>query len=218
MRNSAAKCDRQRGVVPTTSTTVASASPFYSEAAHRAIIALRCATSHRPFNFVNDKYYHKEVELLRPGTKIPAPTTVSLDIKHIYLELSKTVRMYFKVQVHLYCIWSYTHILPVQNRNRAVHLAIDGWTSPLTSSYLGVVVIWYEAGKIHRAILEFLRCVVLSMNTSITDVDIFWRLTESHDGKYLAARLAECLVRFGLDDYVRLFHKSEMAMKRLILC
>jgi hypothetical protein len=104
MRTSAAKCDRQRGVAPTMSTTVTSASPFYSEAAHRAIIALHCATSHRPFNFVNDKYYHKEVELLRPGTKIPAPSTVSLDIKHIYLELSKTVRMYFKVQVHLYCI------------------------------------------------------------------------------------------------------------------
>jgi hypothetical protein len=103
MRNSAAKCDRQRGVAPATSTTVTSA-PLYSEAAHRAIIALRCATSHRPFNFVNDKYYHKEVELLRPGTKIPTPSTVSLDIKHIYLELSKTVRTYFKVRVHLYCV------------------------------------------------------------------------------------------------------------------
>ena len=57
--------------------------------------------------------------------------------------------------------------------DRAVHLAIDGWPSPLTSSYLGVVIIWYEAGKIHRAILEFLRCIVLSMNTSIIDVDIF---------------------------------------------
>jgi len=91
MRTSATKCDCQRGVAPTTSTTVTSASPFYSEAAHRAIIALHCATSHCPFNFVNDKYYHKEVELLRPGTKIPAPSTVSLNIKHIYLELSKTV-------------------------------------------------------------------------------------------------------------------------------
>lgn len=96
MRTSAAKCDRQRGVAPTTSRTVMT-SPLYSEAAHRAIIALRCATSHRPFNSVNDKYYHKEVELLQPGTKIPAPSTVSLDIKHIYLELSKTVRTYFKV-------------------------------------------------------------------------------------------------------------------------
>ena len=96
MRTSVAKCDHQRGVTPTTSRTVMT-SPLYSEAAHQAIIALRCATSHCPFNSVSYKYYHKEVDLLRPGTKIPVPSTVSLDIKHIYLELLKTVRTYFKV-------------------------------------------------------------------------------------------------------------------------
>jgi hypothetical protein len=37
--------------------------------------------------------------------------------------------------------------------------------------------------------------------------------TESHDGKYLAARLAECLVRFGLDEYVRVFRNTDMVMQ-----
>jgi hypothetical protein len=47
--------------------------------------------SHHPFNAVNDKYYKMEVELLCPGTKVPAPKMVSFDIKHLYLELSKDV-------------------------------------------------------------------------------------------------------------------------------
>jgi hypothetical protein len=101
MKKSALKCDTARGVVlpSDVSTSALGTELQYSEAAHRAVIALRCATSHRPFNVVNDKYYKVEVELLRPGTKIPAPRTVSEDINHLYLELSKTVQDYFKVCV-----------------------------------------------------------------------------------------------------------------------
>jgi hypothetical protein len=100
LQKSAAKCDAARGVMPLPTLVTAasgSASLPYSEAAHRTVIALRSATSHRPFNAVADKYYKMEVELLRPGTKIPSPKTVSLDINTLYLELSKGVRAYFKV-------------------------------------------------------------------------------------------------------------------------
>lgn len=71
--------------------------PVYSQAAHRALIALRCARSNRPFNIVCDEDYQLEVEMLRPGTVIPSPSTVSRDIRAIYLEMSKLVRAYFKV-------------------------------------------------------------------------------------------------------------------------
>ncbi|KAJ6488320.1 hypothetical protein DFH09DRAFT_1105726 [Mycena vulgaris] len=68
-----------------------------------------------------------------------------------------------------------------KNRNRPVHGAIDGWTSPLGTNYLGIVISWTDGGKIHRAVLEFIK------------------LTESHtDGKYLAKVCADCLERFGL--------------------
>ncbi len=43
----------------------------YTPSRHQAILALRCATSHRPFQIVADPYYLKEVELLRPGTVVP---------------------------------------------------------------------------------------------------------------------------------------------------
>ncbi|KAF8799450.1 hypothetical protein BYT27DRAFT_7024298, partial [Phlegmacium glaucopus] len=68
--------------------------------------------------------------------------------------------------------------------NSTIHLALDGWTSPLISSYLGLVVVWFDQGVIHRAILEFI-C-----------------LTQKHDGRYLATVTADCLKRFGLDQQV----------------
>jgi hypothetical protein len=60
----------------------------YTEAAHRALIALRCAKNHRPFNSVLDEDYQAEVNMLRPGTKLPHPAAVSRDIQAIYLDLS----------------------------------------------------------------------------------------------------------------------------------
>lgn len=53
---------------------------------------------------------------------------------------------------------------------------MDGWTSPITASFLGIVIIWFQDGKMHRAILEFIRLV---LSTS-----------------------AACVKRFGLEDMV----------------
>ncbi|KAJ6507331.1 hypothetical protein C8R47DRAFT_1037153, partial [Mycena vitilis] len=108
-------CDEERGIVVTSS---AAAQHSYSAAAHRAIIVMRTATSNRPFNFVNDKYYKMEVELLRPGTIIPSASTVSRDLKLLYLELSKGVKSYFV------------------KRDRPIHAVIDGWTAPLGTNFL----------------------------------------------------------------------------------
>ncbi|KAJ7107695.1 hypothetical protein C8R44DRAFT_543336, partial [Mycena epipterygia] len=87
----ARECDADRGIV----TTHVASAPEYSPAAHRAIIALQTATSNRPFNAVNEKYYKMEVEMLRPV--IPAATTVSRDLKLLYLEQSRKVKSYFVV-------------------------------------------------------------------------------------------------------------------------
>lgn len=65
----ARECDTARGLVIAQRSTA----PEYSPAARRAIIPMRTATSNQPFNFVEDKYYKMEVELLRPGIIIPSP-------------------------------------------------------------------------------------------------------------------------------------------------
>ncbi|RXW13602.1 hypothetical protein EST38_g12250, partial [Candolleomyces aberdarensis] len=134
----------------------------YSPENHRTLIALRCAANMRPYNSVQDPLYAAEVEMLRPGTKIPDPTTVSRDVQLLYQEISKCVCQYFK------------------NLGNAIHLAVDGWTAPITASFLGVVLIWSEQGEIHRIILEFIR------------------LKKKHTGQYLAQCIADCLKRYGI--------------------
>ena len=96
LQKSAAECDTTRGI-SRTATSPGGTSSTYTPAAHRVVIAMKSATSNHPFNAVHDKYYRMEVEMLRPGTKIPHATTVSRNIKFLYVELSKTVRDYFKV-------------------------------------------------------------------------------------------------------------------------
>lgn len=44
-----------------------------------------------------------------------------------------------------------------QKHDGAVHLVMDGWTSPILACYLGIVAIWYSQGHLHRCILEFVR-------------------------------------------------------------
>lgn len=69
----------------------------YTPARHRALIAARCAVSQRPFNIVKDPYYVEEVKLLRPGTTLPSPKTISLDVRKVYERGANHVKTYFQV-------------------------------------------------------------------------------------------------------------------------
>lgn len=89
-------CNKRVGTTSSTTAAVNVHEP-YSAAAHRTLIAMRCAKNHRPFNSVLDEDYQAEVQMLRPGTILPSPQTVSRDIKAIYSEMSKNVRNYFLV-------------------------------------------------------------------------------------------------------------------------
>jgi len=68
------------------------------------------------------------------------------------------------------------------------------------ASYLGIVVIWYDHGEIHRAILEFAKSVIISIIpvTVLLLIVYPFRLTEKHDGKYLANVLALCVISMVL--------------------
>jgi len=70
---------------------------LYSPAAHRALIALCCAKSGRPINFVTDEDYIQEVQMLRPNTIFPHPSTVQQDLLEIYNQASIAVKTYFAV-------------------------------------------------------------------------------------------------------------------------
>ncbi|KAJ7799974.1 hypothetical protein B0H14DRAFT_3786870, partial [Mycena olivaceomarginata] len=105
LKRTSQQCNNRRGVVDTDGDTSKNAQQDlfrsvsrYTPARHRALIALRCAASHRPFNMVRDDFYLEEVELLRPGTIVRSPETVSKDVQTLYQEGSKRVKEYFKVR------------------------------------------------------------------------------------------------------------------------
>ena len=98
------ECNQRRGVTSGDPSTVGAQQTIeksiseYTPAKHRAIIAMRCCVSKRPFNMVTDPHYNEEVQLLRPGTAIPCPVTVSRDVNQIYKIGSKQVKEYFSVR------------------------------------------------------------------------------------------------------------------------
>ncbi|KAJ7933205.1 hypothetical protein B0H13DRAFT_1592562, partial [Mycena leptocephala] len=104
LQRSMEQCCKKRGVAADVDSSKGSQQDLfrsvsrYTPAHHRALVALRCARSHRPFNSVKDELYLEEVELLRPGTHVYSPSTVSRDVQTLYLEGSKQVKQYFKVQ------------------------------------------------------------------------------------------------------------------------
>ncbi|KAH6890701.1 hypothetical protein BKA70DRAFT_1099867, partial [Coprinopsis sp. MPI-PUGE-AT-0042] len=98
-------CDARLGNTSTIAATEADSSgsslakTSYSESTHRALIALRCAANQRPFNMVDDELYKAEVAMLRPGTSLPSPSTVSRDSQNLFLELAGHVSNYFVVTI-----------------------------------------------------------------------------------------------------------------------
>ncbi|KAF8758656.1 hypothetical protein RHS01_02406 [Rhizoctonia solani] len=157
-------CDEARGVLATNKK--ANLVKEYSPAYHRGLLSLWGACSHRSFDSLTNKFHQAKVELLRPGTKLPSSVTLSWDIKLIHTQ-------------YIPKVWEYFKSIP-----GAIHFAIDGWTSPTSESYLGVIVIWYAKAHTHRCILEFIR------------------LTSAHTGAYLAEKIASCLQRYGLENCI----------------
>ncbi|KAG9097669.1 hypothetical protein FS749_005772, partial [Ceratobasidium sp. UAMH 11750] len=117
-----------------------------------------------PFHTVSDPLFIDIVHLLRPETSVPCPQTVSSDLTYIYNRLSTNVRESF------------------QEIDTAMHLAIDGWSSPLTASFLGVIVFWRQGGKLWSSILDFIY------------------LPKSHTGQHMAEKTLKCLDGLGVKN------------------
>ncbi|KAG8914001.1 hypothetical protein FRC00_001108 [Tulasnella sp. 408] len=96
-------CDQQRANQPQSPskqpTKAATSNPAYDKHRHCAIIALRCARHHRPFNMVNDEEYKMEVALLNPKASIPSAKTVSRDTQNLWTFTSAHVSAYFSVSL-----------------------------------------------------------------------------------------------------------------------
>ena len=140
--------------------------------------------------------------MLRPGTILPGPQTVSHDIKSIYAEMSKNVGNYFMV----------TYILFRRNCYYINKYMTRLLTPPFIWSWMGgqhpLLHLFWEFllcgfQMVHRTILEFIWLVSLVAQNVFCLTN--FRLTQKHDGVYLATVVANCLKWFGLEKLVCFF-------------
>ncbi|KAL5633113.1 hypothetical protein ACGC1H_003564 [Rhizoctonia solani] len=158
------RCEKRRQVV---SIPLATSESQYSPTRLRALILMWCAANQKPFRAIHDPIFLSIVRLLRSDAEVPSLATISADLVHVYNQVSSSIRDKF------------------EEMDCGIHLAISGWSSPLTASFIGVVVFWREDAKIWHSVLEFIH------------------LTGSHTGAYMAEKTIDCLTRFRVIDKVR---------------
>ena len=81
-----------------------------------------------------------------------------------------------------------------------LHIGSDGWSSPNVVAFLGVTVHWIVDCKMVSTILDFIKYAIVYLLG--IESHSFTRATQAHTGAYLAARLAECLREFGIQNKV----------------
>ncbi|KAJ3490696.1 hypothetical protein NLJ89_g11414 [Agrocybe chaxingu] len=65
-----------------------------------------------------------------------------------------------------------------------IHVAADGWCSPNVIAFIGLTAHWIIDGRMASTILDFIKA------------------TKAHTGEYLAARIAESIRGYGLQDKI----------------
>jgi hypothetical protein len=96
---------------------------------------------HRPFAILDDCPLNRMFQMLYAKVNVPSASTVSRDVKKVYEITKKNVG---KV---------------LQSHNQRIHLSVDGWPSPNTFSFLGVVVHQVQGGKLQSYILDFIKYI-----------------------------------------------------------
>ena len=111
----------------------------YNPAKLRYKLAIWVTRRHRPFSIVEDPELVDIFHDFHAGVIVPSRQTLVRDIKDI-LDLTKS---------HLADI-----LKSVQGK---IHLVIDGWTSPQTYSFIGVMVVFVQGPKLRVIVLDYIR-------------------------------------------------------------
>ncbi|PIL25420.1 hypothetical protein GSI_13310 [Ganoderma sinense ZZ0214-1] len=138
----------------------------YSPARLRFLVAMWCARRHRAFQIVEDAEFREVLHMLYAKARLPSRVTVSRDVQAIHAMAKANVIEMFNG-------------LPSK-----IHVAVDGWTSPNVTSFLGVTAHWHDEAEINHVILDFIK------------------LTSAHTADNLAEKLLECFREFGIENKV----------------
>lgn len=146
---------------------VAYTSPFkFNAVLSRVKLAVWIATRARPYLLVEDDKFQDFVRSLNPSASLPSRQTVSRDVLEIH-SLAKLELIGFLAKV-----------------TGRVHVIVDGWTSPNTIAFLGVVVQFVHKGKIESRYLDYVRYVVTVLTALIVVSIVYSFILQAHQGSY----------------------------------
>lgn len=160
------------GCKPGTATRESAISSFahgstYSEAKFRFLIARWMYESHRPFAIIDDLPFQEMLRMLFAKVWIPSAMTTSCNIRDIFKVAKQHV------------------VVMIQRYPGHIHIGFDGWTSPNTFSFLGLVIYYLD-----------------SKSNLVSHILDFIKLNREHRGQYIAEELNHCLEEFGIGQMV----------------
>ena len=111
----------------------------YKPARHRARLVIWIARRRRPFAIVADQELLDIFADLHAPCKTPSQSTISRDIKDAHALVRATV------------------IKKLAAVDGKIHVSADGWTSPNTISFIGIVVQFVVDGAINVLTLDYVK-------------------------------------------------------------
>jgi hypothetical protein len=123
----------------------------------------------------------------RPSYYIPAPATVSRDVKEVFTTVRGRIAKMLQVRIRVsYMIATKNKILtyPIQEHDGALSFGTDAWTSPNHKAYVAVTVHFEQKGKPVCFLLDLVE------------------VATSHSGTNLARAFAKILADFGIGHKV----------------
>jgi hypothetical protein len=143
------------------------------------------AESKRPFAIIKDRGLLKLLKTGpgRPEYRLPSPSTISRDVKHVFVRVRAQLAEKLKVNL-TYFGWSRHLNKKVQAYDGALNFVTDAWTSPNGRAYIAVTVHFETKGVAQALLLDIVECA------------------RSHTGEALAETFATVLNDFGVSDKV----------------
>ena len=111
----------------------------YTPFRHRTCLVLWVARRGRSFAIVSDEELLKIFAKLNPNVKTVSCWTLSCDVKDVH-DLTRDAIIKLLATVV-----------------GKVHVMADGWTSPNTISFIGIVIQFVLDGKLHMLTLDFVK-------------------------------------------------------------
>jgi len=153
----------------------------------RAEIIQWVAKSQRPFEVVADCGFQCLMKTGRPDYYIPSPTTVSRDVKKVFVNVRKRMAKILQVcglATSIYIFQANNETYFFEEYEGELSFATDAWTSPNHKAFIAITVHFENNGEPMCMLLDLVE------------------VAESHSGVTLAAAFTRILEDFGISDKV----------------